>query len=168
MNIREIIRKQSSEHLAYIAIAVVGFISSVVALFVDVNSEISIKWLLFATTLFLIITIFLIRLSFAIASTNGLGSKIRIIKVYKDKGIIAVRSPTELAINSLLSLYEKIDSYEELIGMGYVQNKQEDGILSIKIVYLNENGISDDFRKNGLIKTTLPYDLMAALENENG
>ena len=168
MNLKQIIAKQSTEHLAYIAIAVIGFLSSIVTLFIDVKSQISIKWLLFLIAVFLVVIIFLIRLSVSIATEKGINNKIRIIKVFKEKGIIAVRSPTELAINSLLSLYEKVDSYEELVGMGYVQNKQEDGLLSIKIVHLNENGISDEFRKNGLIKTTLPYDLLNSLEIDNG
>ncbi|MBN2686221.1 MAG: hypothetical protein JXR40_13150 [Pontiellaceae bacterium] len=168
MNLKQIIAKQSSEHLAYIAIAAVGFISSLATLFIDVNSKVSTKWLLLVVSLSLITIIFLVRVLVAIATAKGINNKIRILKVYKDKGVIVLRSPTDLAINSLLSLYEKNDSYEELIGMGYVQNKQEDGVLSVKIIQINDAGISDDFGRHGLVKTTLPYNLLASLESDNG
>jgi len=168
MNPKEIIKKLSSEQLAYIMIAVIGFLSSIATLFLNVNSQVSIKWLLFGCCLYLITAIFLIRVIVEIATSKGMSCKIRIIKVYEDKGIIAVRSSSEIAINSLLSLYEKIDSYEELIGIGYVQNKQEDGVLSIKIVRLtSSDSMSQNFQKNGLIKTTLPYGLLSGLENEH-
>lgn len=46
----------------YIAIGVIGFISGIVGMFIDVNSEISIKWLLFVIIISLISIIALLSL----------------------------------------------------------------------------------------------------------
>jgi len=74
-SVGDVLKKITTEHGAYIAIAVVGFISSLVGLFINVNGTISIKWLIAAVCVSLTAIVILIRA--LVASVDRILSKKR-------------------------------------------------------------------------------------------
>ncbi len=53
--VRRILTRVTSEHGLYVAVAALAFMSSIVQLFVDVDSAISVKWLL--ATIWILLTV---------------------------------------------------------------------------------------------------------------
>ncbi len=98
------ISRVTTEHGIYIAIAVVSFLASLVQLFIDVNSKISIKWLLAATCISLIIIALLVRSIAAAGERQPSPEGIRVIKYLADKRVLLIRTSFELPVHSC-SLY---------------------------------------------------------------
>jgi hypothetical protein len=119
----------------YIAIAVIGFLSSIVSLFIDINSTISIKWLLFCIWLSLTVGIILIKIIFTIATVKEYSSEeTKVIKYIADEQTFIITTGMILSFESLLSIYKNDKGYEELIAIGYVRNIQENGMIHVKII----------------------------------
>jgi len=152
------ISRVTTEHGIYIAIAVVSFLASLVQLFIDVNSKISIKWLLAATCISLIIIALLVRSIAAAGEHQPSSEEIRIIKFIADKRVLLIRTSFELPVHSVLSIFIRNDGYEELYGIGYVENVQQKRVASLRIIQEFiplPKGV--DLGTAATIKTTLPY-----------
>lgn len=167
MDLKSITKKVCREHLAYMAIAVIGVLSSIVTLFIDIDQQVTIKWLLFSICIYLITVIFLLRVLFEIAVLKGAHQKIKIIKYYHERSVLAIRCTADMPINTMLSVYIQSDDYEELFALAYIENKQENGLYSARISRVfADSDESLDLRKRGIIKTTLPYNILT-LESYN-
>jgi len=152
-----------TERGLYILIAVVGFISSITTMFIDVNSQISVKWLLFLISISLSIFIIFLSLLNKVIWEKQITNKIKIIKYYPDKGSIVLKTNQDIFINSLLTIYINTDGYEELQILCYIENIQENKLLLAKIIKVYAKDVSDDLIKNGIVKTTLPFSIIGDL-----
>lgn len=149
----------------YISTGVIGFISGIVGIFIDVNSEISVKWLLFVISISLIVVIVLLSLLSKFIWEKPIINQIKIIKYYSDRQAIVLKTNQDISINSLLSIYINNDGYEELQAICYIENIQENKLLSAKIIK-NFVAIDSELIKKSIIKTTLPLIAIRGEESE--
>lgn len=156
--VRQTIARITTEHGAYVLIAVVGFMASLVQLFVDVNGMVSVKWLIAASCVSLTIIIVLIRAIAAVGERRAAPEGIRVIKHVASKRVLLIRASFDLPIHSLLSIFVESDGYEELYAVGYVENVQEKHVASLRIVQeFIQLPTRVDLTVVATIKTTLPY-----------
>jgi hypothetical protein len=156
--IRQIVVRITSEHGAYILIAVIGFMASVVTLFVDVKDMISIKWLIAVACISLTVIILLFRIIIAFGERHASQEGIRVVKYFPSKRVLLIRAGFDLPVHSLLSIFIKSEGYEELYAVGYVENVQDKQVASLRIIqeYI-ELPSGADLATTATIKTTLPY-----------
>jgi len=159
------IQQLLTEKIFYIFIAVVGFLSSAVTLFIDVNSNISIKWILFETVVLITIIAILIRTILVLSQIKNISQNIKVIKFKKENNILILKSDIEIPINSLVSIYHKNDDYEELFATGFVENIQENKLIAIKVNNVINNHIELDIKKT-IVKTTLSNSILGEYVNE--
>lgn len=155
-----LIRDIFTEKVFYIFIAVAGFLSSITTMFIDVNSNLSIKWFLILIVIFLTLFLLCIRIIIELLYIKKIDIEIKPVKHLKDDQILMVKSNTALAMNSILSIYLKGNEYEKFIAVCMVYNNQENGLTALKLLDTCE----DINIKEILIKTTLP---MEALKGNN-
>ncbi len=141
------------EKSLYIAIAVLGFISSLISLFIDINTTISIKWLLGYVWLSLTIGWILVEIIYVIATIRNYPEETKVIHYIQEKQLIILKTTLSLSYQSLLSIYKNEKGYEELIAVGYVLNIQENNTLQVQILkfFGNEDGKSLMKIRNQLI-----------------
>jgi len=158
-------KKVTSEKGGYILIAVIGFVSSIVTLFIDVNQSISIKWFILLVCLFATVAIIFIRIIIEIASAKKLDSTINVVKYYQDRDVFLIKSTIPIPFNTLLSIYIQMDDYEDLYALGYVQNVQENKLVSVKVIkkFIDEPQ-PHDLLERSIVKTSLPYNRLSLEE----
>lgn len=157
-SVADIVKKVTTEHGLYVAIAVVGFVSGVVGLFINVNGTISIKWLIGGVCVSLTVILILVRALTASMDRDILGEEIRVIKYVPTKGVLLVRSNFDLPVNAALSIFVTNEGYEELYALGLVENVQGRQVASVRITRtFIEIPEDTDLGIAAVIKTTLPY-----------
>lgn len=158
-------KKVTSEKGGYILIAVIGFVSSIVTLFIDVNQSTSVRWIIFLVCLFATVTIIFIRIIIEIASAKRIDSSINIVKYYQDREVFLIKTNVPISFNTLLSIYVQKDDYEDLYALGYVQNVQENKLVSVKVIKkFIEEPQPQDLLERSIIKTSLPYNRLSLEE----
>ena len=145
-----------TEKVLYIFIAVIGFLSSITTMFIDINSTLSIKWFLMLIVIFLTLLLFSIRIIIGLLYIKKIDIEIKPIKYLKDDQILMVKSNTALAMNSILSIYLKGNEYEKFMAVCLVYNNQENGLIALKLF----DNCEDINIKEILIKTTLPIEAL--------
>ena len=149
----KLISKVFTEHGIYISLAALGFLASIVTIFVNTNGTVSIKWIIFLIWIFLSVTLILIKGIIVSHGATTFADTTKFIKYIENKKVILLRVNWDLPLYSLVSVYLEEDGYEELQAICYVENKQDKGVVSLKITESN-----CDFKsvKKLKIKTTLP------------
>jgi hypothetical protein len=116
-----------------ITIGVCGFLSSVVTLFVDVNSQVSIKILLFTVLLFSCFIFILFKINFDLYSENNLhGFYENPIKFIEKDLLFIIKKNNNFRNSIMLGCYSQIDGVETLAYLAYVYLEQEK-VLQVKI-----------------------------------
>lgn len=153
-----------TEKFFYIFIAVVGFLSSITTMFIDINSTLSIKWFLMLIVVCLTFLLLFVRIIIGLLYIKKIDMEIKPIKHLQNDQILMVKSNTSLAMNSILSIYLKGNDYEKFIAICSVYNNQENGLVALKLLLgdLDEVNI-----KEILIKTTLPLEALEVLKGNN-
>jgi hypothetical protein len=153
-----VVVRATTEHGLYILIAVIGFVSAIATLFVDLQTQLPVKWFLGLVCLSLVVVLVLIRSLFALASMRDVVRSIRVIKHLPGKRVFLIRSNFDLPVNSLLSVYIEREGYEELFAIGFVENVQDKNVASLRVTREYAQGSQDiDISKKVVVKTTLPY-----------
>jgi len=127
------IQQLLTEKIFYIFIAVLGFLSSFATLFIDVNTTVSIKWILFETVIFMTLLAILARTILVLSQIKNISQNIKVIKYKQENNILILKSSIEIPMNSLVSIYHKNDDYEELYAIGFIENIQENKLIAVKI-----------------------------------
>lgn len=153
------------EKIIYIAIATLGFLSSITTLFIDINAKVSIKWLLFVVWLFLTILVIILRSTFDLYVKRERDEKIRIIKIITNDNAYILESKKDLPINSLLSVYKNYDGYEKLCGICLVENIQENKLIAAKLIKWKVDFPFAE-QKNIVFKTSLSISIYEGFDNE--
>jgi len=141
-------------HLIATIIGVLGFISAIVTLFVNINAQISIKWLIFVIFICLIVIILLIGfLKDVLKDKNCIDNieelKLKYLNTQTEKGIVFQNlSNIRFNYGDVIKIYflnkEKI---EQFIGIGVISHIQSNKICHIEFLVKNniENNIKEVF-----------------------
>ena len=159
---KSIILKVITEKGFYIFIAVAGFLSSLTTMFIDLDAQISIRLLLAFLTIFLFILVIFFSILNKIIWEKQIIDIIRIIKVL-DNGKLILKTNQKISINSLLTVYVNNEQYEDLQYLFYVENIQDNGLISIKILKTFSEKIDENLIKKGIVKTTIPNNILGEL-----
>jgi hypothetical protein len=157
---KNIILQVITEKGFYIFLAVVGFLSSLTTMFIDINSQISIKWVLALLTFSLFILIIFFSILNKVIWEKQIVDTIKIIKVIKEQNRLIIKTNQKISLNSLLTVYADNEQHEDLQCLCYVENIQENGLLSIKILKLYSNDLNENLVKKGIVKTTMPITIL--------
>ena len=118
---------------ASIVIGVLGFMSGMVTLFVDINQTISIQWLLFAILLMTSVIIILLKAHFDIAQTQVLPQNYEIpIRYFEDENLFIIKKNESFVNNIIVGCYLKQNDIERLAYVGVIHLVQEK-VIQIKI-----------------------------------
>lgn len=154
------------KHLLLSFVACIGFLSALVTLFVDVKSPVSIKYLLLSFLIFLTLVVSLVQIIFDLLNKKSLIVSTKVIRISPKDGNMIIRSSlTDLVINSVVSIYYEDGEIEKLYAVGFVENKQENGVVLIRITRCFDRVVEiQSHIQNIKIKTTIPY---TAFEEES-
>lgn len=153
-----------------IIIGVIGFSSSIVTMFVDVNSTISIKWLIFCAVSFLSIAIIMGKIIYDFNYCEVRQSAFEIpFKYVSTEGIFLIRKNEIFMHNIIVGCYTRQDEIDRLAYLGVVQLIQ-DRMIQIRIIrdfeLFNEIVDSADFLKRIMIRSVIPFnELTSYIQN---
>ncbi len=149
----------------------VGIVGVLIALFFIPSSNLELKWFILAGVLWLLLLAMLIDFSYRTynRAKSPIPHVLRAIMEPKDQspaGYILLLEPSPLyGHESVVSIYEKDDEFERLIGIGYVNTIKEDGKIQILVTEISKGNeaAKDRFSKNDasylkqiVVKPTLP------------
>ena len=153
-----------------ITIGVLGFTSSIVTLFVDIDSQISIKWLLFVIVLSLCIIFILLKVIYDQFLEVVPSSPFEIPIKYIPKEKILVIRRNENFLNSIIvGCYQQKDEIDRLVYLGQVYLVQ-DKVIQIKLMH--DMGVLEEFPKsieelkNLKVRPVLPVTVFEQLTNK--
>lgn len=130
---QDLLKRAAREHGLLLAITVLSVLASLIQLFVDVGSTISVKWLLFAVLVMSWMVAVLLQALAMVVSDRQLVNDIAVIGTEEDNEVLVVKSTASLSMNALVSIYVSNQGHEMLSGIGYVQNVQANGITSVRM-----------------------------------
>ncbi len=153
-----------------ITIGVLGFLSSIVTLFIDINSQISVKWLLFVIVLSLSIIFILLKVIYdqflEVAHAPPFETPIKYIS---EENILLIRKNENFLNSIIVGCYQQKDEIDRLVYLGQVYLVQEK-LIQIKLTYdmgvLNEFPKSIEELKNLEIRPVLPVTVLELLTNQ--
>jgi hypothetical protein len=118
---------------ASIVIGVLGFMSGLVTLFVDINQTVSIQWLLFVILLMTSLIIILLKAHFDIAKIQVQPQNYEIpIRYFEDENLFIIKKNESFVNNIIVGCYLKQDDIERLAYVGVIHLVQEK-VIQIKI-----------------------------------
>lgn len=120
-----------------IFIGVAGFLSAVVTLFIDVQSQISVQWLLLVILFSLTITSILIKICSDLSKEKNTARRVfeKPIKAISEQQIFITRLNPLFTQNCIVGGYLLDDEVEALAFVGYISHTQEN-LVQIKTFIL--------------------------------
>lgn len=153
-----------------IIVGVVGFVSSMVTIFIDVHADISVKWLLLSIILSLILTIVLLKTIYDLSNKSKPESFFEVpIKYIDDEGVFIIRRNDNFLNNILVGCYATRDEVDRLAYVGFVHLVQ-DKMIQIKIrndygVLQNIPTTSEELR-NITIRPVVPISALSQITTQ--
>lgn len=150
-----------------IGLGVLGGLSALVTLFVDVSSVVSIKWLLFTLLLSFSLILILLKVIFDLHLQKDVQSNYELPIRFLDKdGILVIRKNEHFVNQIIVGCYYTTDEVERLACVGVVDHIQEK-VIQIRVIssFLpEENGILPSININRLIiRPVVPYSALDRL-----
>lgn len=160
---------------ASIAIGVLGFMAGVVTIFVDVNSELSIKWLLFIVLVLVSIILILLKLIYDLSLETAPPPTFEVpIRYVSDEQVFVIRRNENFINNIVVGCYVRKDDIDRLAYLGVVHLVQ-DKVIQIRVradfEVLENIPESSDELKNIIVRPVVPVTALqqlSNLENPNG
>ena len=119
---------------ASVVIGVLGFVSAATGMFVDVNSSISVKWLLFLLLVLGTIIVILLKVIFDISSQNTIPDNFeKPFKSIASEGIFLIHRNENFATSIVVGGYIESDEIERLAYIAVVHHVQAK-YIQIKVV----------------------------------
>lgn len=155
-----------------ISIGVLGFISGIVQLFIDINYCISIKWVLLLLLLLGSIILILLKTIHDLNLENNLENNLAEVPVNfitnnQNENIFIIRKNKNFLNNMIVSGYFRNNEIDDLLFMGYVSIIQEKLIQIQVIKWLSHPDIFDDSGNIRIgviplieVRTTIPLKFM--------
>lgn len=152
-----------------LAVGALGFLSSVVQLFVDVTLEISIKWLLFTVWLSLTVLLVLFKIIYDLHNEKRPAAPFEVpISYIPEQQIYVIRRNDNFLNNIVVGCYLRQDEVDTLACIGVVHIVQEK-IIQIKIhsAFIEQYSPSNtpDFLARLVIRPVVPIDALNKLPN---
>jgi len=153
-----------------ITLGVIGFLSGIVQLFIDINTEISIKWLLLTILVLSSICFILLKIAFDFSQSRRFGtSQESPIKFIPQDNMLIIRKNENFLNNILVGCYMAKEGVEQLILIGVVHHVQE-RLIQIKIIkdFIGESMVSIVISKlnNIIIRPVIPYSIIPYLNQQ--
>lgn len=143
----DILNKIFSFTSVSIIIGVVGFLSGIVQLFIDVNHQISVKWILFLMILCLSIIIILMKIIFDLSKFQykpAFEKPINCMINKDDRVTFLIRENEHFKYNIIIAGYAQRNQLDTILFVGYVEHIQEK-MLHIHVVkWLEEIDLYDN------------------------
>lgn|SRR5690554_5594582 len=154
---------------ASIAIGCLGFIAGIVTIFVDVNAEISVKWLLLIILVLSSLIIILLKvihdLSYQVIPPPNFEVPIRYVS---DEQVFVIRRNENFINNIVVGCYVRKDDIDRLAYLGVVHLVQ-DKVIQIRVradfKILEAIPESSDELKNISVRPVVPITAMQQLAN---
>lgn len=152
---------------ASITIGVVGFISGIVTLFIDVNSQVSIKWLLFVVLISVTFILILLKIIYdQFNETIPLPPFEHPIRYVPEEKVFVIRRNDNFLNSIIVGCYAKKDEIDRLAYLGVVHLVQEK-VVQIKLradlgVY-KEIPTTQEELSNLLIRPVVPIEAIDQL-----
>lgn len=115
-----------------IAVGVVGFVSSIVTLFINIEMQISVKWLLAIVVIFSSILLIMLKLIYDVSRQTTPPPSETPIRYLPDEQIFVIRRNVHFMNHIIVGCYEKKDEIDRLAYLGVVHLVQ-DRIIQVKI-----------------------------------
>lgn len=154
---------------ASITIGAVGFISGIVTLFIDVNSQISIKWLLFVVLISVTFILILLKIIYdQFNETIPLPPFEHPIRYVPEEKVFVIRRNDNFLNSIIVGCYAKKDEIDRLAYLGVVHLVQEK-VVQIKLradlgVY-KEIPTTQEELSNLLIRPVVPIEAIDQLND---
>lgn len=140
------------QHFLAVLIGVVGFLSAIVTMFIDTNSSVSMKWLIFiifitSIILFLLISFIIELLKNKSYDDNVNRFKLTYLNKQTDKGEVFLnKSPVNFEYGDVIKIYHlDKDKVEVFIGIGIIEHIQiQQNICHVDFLWKNE--INDEIK----------------------
>lgn len=145
---------------ASIAIGVIGFMSSIVTIFIDVNSQLSVKWLLFVILLFASLVLVLLKVIYDLSQESLPPPPFEVpIKYVAEEQVFVIRRNENFLNNIVVGCYAQQDEIDRLAYLGVVHLVQ-DRVIQIKIradfQVLKEIPKTTDALKSIIVRPVVP------------
>lgn len=153
-----------------IGLGVLGFLSGLVQLFVDVNAAISVKWLLLTILVGLSLPLILLKVIFDLhLQKNAQPNHESPIRFLDKEGILVIRKNEHFVNQIIVGCYYTTDEVERLAYVGVVDHIQEH-VIQIRVIrsFLpSEDGTATSININHLIiRPVLPYSALERLASQ--
>ncbi|BCS42739.1 MULTISPECIES: hypothetical protein [Pseudomonas syringae group] len=143
------------------AVAVLGFLSSIVTNFIDTTLDVSIRWLIFITTLTLYAIIILLKVTYdAIERGRPSPPFENPIKYSSEHGVFVIRRNEHFLTNILVACYSQHDGLERLAYIGVVEHVQTTLIqirIQLDLQILTTIPVGPDELKMLEIRPVIPF-----------
>ena len=154
---------------ASIAIGVLGFMAGVVTIFVDVNSVLSIKWLLLAVLILVSLILILLKLVYDLSQEAAPPPPFEVpIRYVSDEQVFVIRRNENFLNNIVVGCYVRKDDIDRLAYLGVVHLVQ-DKVIQIKVradfKVLESIPESTDALKNIIVRPVVPVTALQQLSN---
>lgn len=114
-------------------VAVIGVLSSVVTIFVDTDTEISVRWLLFSVTVGAYAVVILLKVCYdALEKGRPLPPFETPIRFVPDGQIFVIRKNENFLSNILVGCYSQVEGLDRLAYVGVVEHIQSN-LIQVKI-----------------------------------
>lgn len=145
---------------ASITIGLVGFMSGLVGLFVDVNALMSIKWLLFALLLETSLILILLKVIYDLAQeTRPPPPFEHPIRYMAEENVFIIKKNENFHNSIVVGCYAQMDEVDRLAYLGVVHHVQ-DKVIQIRIVWdysvLTKIPSTQEELKNIFIRSVVP------------
>ena len=154
---------------ASIAIGVLGFMAGIVTIFVDVNSALSIKWLLFIVLVLVSLILILLKLIYDLSQETAPPPKFEVpIRYVPDEQVFVIRRNENFINNIVVGCYVRKDDIDRLAYLGVVHLVQ-DKVIQIRVradfEVLEKIPESSDELKNIIVRPVVPVTALQQLSN---
>jgi hypothetical protein len=152
-------------------IGALGFLSGIVQLFVDVNTQVSVKWLLFTVWISITVIVVLLKVVFDLNNEKLAAPASEVpFKYDKESGILLIRRNEHFINNIVVGCYVEKNDIESLAALGYVHLVQEN-FIQIKLREMSainrDNLNSNSSLGRFVIRPVVPMDALSELANAN-
>lgn len=150
-----------------VIVGVAGFMSSIVTIFIDVNADISVRWLLLSIIISLVFIIVLLKTIYDLSIKSKPQNFYEIpIKYIDDEGVFIIRKNDNFLNNILVGCYATRNEVDRLAYVGFVHLVQ-DKMIQIKIK--NDYGVlqqipnTTEDLKNITIRPVVPISALSQI-----
>ena len=143
-----------------ILIGFIGFLSGITGLFIDINMQVSVKWVVFVVLITGTLLLILIKIIFDYSQHTIVPPAFEVpIKCIKNQNLIIIRKNDNFINHIVVGCYSVIDGIDQLAYLGFIHLVQ-DKLIQIKVEVdykvLIELPTSPDGLKNLVIRPVVP------------